>query len=231
MNIIVFLSDRTPHNDSSNYPLCLTEVDGIPLLELLVKHLKSIDANNYIFTMNQQDVKKFHLKEALKLLLPEANVLEISNIPEGDACTSLLAWGLLAKNQPLVIINGNAIIKEDFNKIISDFIIRDLDAGCVVFHSIHPKYAFVKTEKELIVEAAFHRPISTNACADFYYFKSASIFIEAAQIMIIKDVRADGVFPVATVFNQMLLDHKRIGIYSIPKDHFIEPKLEAMSDR
>jgi NDP-sugar pyrophosphorylase family protein len=231
MNIIVFLSDHTPRIENSSYPTCLTEIGGIPLLELLVKQVKSIDASNYIFTMNQEDVKKFHLKDALKLLLPKANVLEISNIPEGDACTSLLAWGLLAKDQPLIIVNGNVIIKEDFNKIISDFIIRDLDAGCVVFHSIHPKYAFVKIENGLIIEAAYHRPISTNACADFYYFKSASIFIEAAQMMIKKDVRGDGVFSIATVFNQMLLDHMRIGIYSITKDHFIEPKSENLSDR
>lgn len=231
MNIIVLLSQHGARTDNFSYPPCLTEIGDAPLIELLVKQVKSVDASNYIFTMNQEDIKKYHLKEVLKLLLPDASAVEISNMPEGDACTALLAWGFLAKDQPLVVINGNVIIREDFNKILSDFIIRELDGGCVVFHSIHPKYPYVRVENNMVVEAAYHRPISTNACADFYYFKTANIFIEAAQQMIKKDVRGDGVFSVATVYNQMLLEHMRVGVYTIQKDHFFEPKSEVMSDR
>lgn len=224
MNILVLLTSNEGSSNDGGYPPFLAEVEGAPLIEHVIKQVLSVRGARHIFGMYQQHVKRHHLNEVVRLLVPEAKIFEISSETEGNACTALLSWGHLVKERPLVIMSGNGLVKDDINRILSDFRVRDLDGGVVVFRSIHPHYAYVKTdENNLIVEAADRRPISQNACAEFFYFRTANIFIEAAQDMIRKDVRSEGSFSIPPVYNQMLLQQMRIGFYMIDKDHYIPP--------
>ncbi len=224
MNILVILTANEGCNEAHTYPACLSEVDGVPIIEQIIKQIQPIKGSKNIYAIYQSHVKKFHLSEVVKLLDPEAIIYKIENNPEGNACTALMSWGYLDKNEPLLIIGGNSLILEDFNRMLLDFMVRQLDGGVVVFNSIDPRRSYVRLDKEgLVEEVADHRPISKNACADFYFFRSAGIFLEATQSMIRKDARSNGYFPIAPIFNQMLLDNMRIGIYSISRAQYIHP--------
>lgn len=225
MNILIILTNNGEGNANTNdYPHCLVDVDGAPLIEHIIKQVQTVRSANIIFAMYQHHVKRHHLNEVVRLLVPEAKIYEIKvdPEPEGDACTALLSWGYLDKDQPLLIIGGNSLIKDDINRILADFRVRDLDGGVVVFRSIHPRYAYVRIdENQQIIETADQRPISQTACAEFFYFRKAGVFLDAAQDLISKDVRSDGRFPIPLVFNQMLLRHLRIGAYPIQKEQYI----------
>jgi dTDP-glucose pyrophosphorylase len=228
MNILVLLTSNEGSNSNEVYPVSLSDIDGSPLIEHLIKQIKSVKGARHIFAMYQQHIKKYHLSEVVKLLIPDAKIYKINNNPEGNACTALMSWGYLDKDQPLLILGANTLVREDINRILSDFMVRDLDGGVVVFHSIHPRHAYVRLdEDDLIEEAADRRPISQNACAEFYFFRKAGIFLDAAQSMIRKDIRSDGHFPLAPIFNQMLLKQMRIGAYPIVKEQFIVPAIDS----
>ncbi len=221
MNILILLTNNDA-GGSNEYPPCLVDVDGTPLIEHVIKQVQAVRAARCIFAMCQHHVKRHHLNEVVHLLVPEAKIYEINIEPEGDACTALLSWGYLDKEQPLLIMSGIALIKDDINRILADFRIRDLDGGVVVFRSIHPRYAYVRLdENQQIIETADRRPISQNACAEFFYFRNAGLFLDAAQDLIRKDVRSEGRFPISLVFNQMLLRQLRIGVYPIHKEQYV----------
>ena len=51
----------------------------------------------------------------------------------------------------------------------------DYSAGTVIFKSVHPRWSYVKLDsKKNVVEAAEKVPISNNATAGTYFFKSRS---------------------------------------------------------
>lgn len=224
MNILVLLTDNGIDISSPVYPPFLSEIDGSPLIEHVIEQILTIRNARYIFGIYQQHAKRHHLNEVIRLLVPDAKIFEIGNQTEGSVCTALLSWGYLDLEMPLIIISGNSLIKDDLNRILSDFRVRNLDGGVVVFRSIHPHFSYVKADSNYsIVEAADRRPISQNACAEFYYFRTAKIFIEAAQDMIRKDARSVGIFSMTPVYNQMLLRRMQVGYYIIDKDSYIPP--------
>jgi dTDP-glucose pyrophosphorylase len=221
MNILILLTNND-EGHANDYPPCLVDVDGTPLIEHVIKQVQTVRTARHIYAMYQHHVKRHHLNEVVRLLVPEAKIYEINIEPEGDACTALLSWGYLDKDQPLLVMSGNALIKDDINRILADFRVRDLDGGVVVFRSIHPRYAYVRLdENQQIIETADRRPISQNACAEFFYFRKAELFLDAAQDLIRKDVRSEGRFPISLVFNQMLLRQMRIGVYPIQKEQYV----------
>jgi dTDP-glucose pyrophosphorylase len=223
VNILINLTN-SKEDFSNKYPPCLVDVEGMPLIEHVIKQVQTVRSARYIFAMRQQHVKGHHLDEVVRLLVPEGRIYQINNEPEGDACTALLSWGYLEKDQPLLIMGGNGLIKDDINRVLADFRVRDLDGGVVVFKSIHPRFAYARLdENQQLIEIADHRPISQNACAEFFYFRKAEVFLEAAQDMIRKDARSDGQFPISLVFNQMLLRQLRVGVYPIHKEQYVPP--------
>lgn len=109
----------------------------------------------------------------------------------------------------------------DLSKVVDDFRRRRLDAGTIVFESIHPRWSFVRLgEEDLIVEAAEKRPISRWATAGFYYFRRGIDFVAAATMSIRKDAQVAGQFYVCPTFNELILQQARIGIFRIDRSAY-----------
>ena len=87
----------------------------------------------------------------------------------------------------------------------------DYSAGTVIFKSVHPRWSYVKLDsKKNVVEAAEKVPISNNATAGTYFFKSGKDFVNYTKKMIMKDANTDGAFFICPVFNEMILDGRQI---------------------
>lgn len=198
------------------YPLCLTELDGVPLLQRQVEQCARLDEVRMIFAIREEDAKQWHLDNVVRLLAPEAGLVRVRNGTAGAACTALLAAELIADDRPLLILNANEWITADFRAAINDFSARQLDAGVITFPSIHARYSYVRLDDEgLVVEAAEKNPISRNATAGFYWYARGGDFMRAAQRMILKDAHVDGAFYICPVFNELVLQQMRIGTYRI----------------
>ena len=56
-------------------------------------------------------------------------------------------------NESLVICNGDQMIKSDLNSILGEFSEKNLDAGTIVFNSVHPRWSYVRCSDEgLVIE-------------------------------------------------------------------------------
>ena len=93
---------------------------------------------------------------------------------------------------------------------------KDADAGVVVFKAVHPRWSFVQCDESgYVVESAEKKPISNLATAGVYYYKKADSFIEAAKRMILKGSHVNNIYYVCPVFNEMILDGKKIVVSEI----------------
>ena len=224
MNIVIPIADSGKLFESQGYPFAkpVTEIDGKPLVEHAFDCLKDISDARFIFVIRKEDDLRFHLKEMLHLLDPNAVVIQATGATAGAACTVLLAVEYIANEEELIIANGDQVLEFDVYNEIQSFRDRNLDGATIVFDSVHPRWSFVKTDADgIVVEAAEKRPVSRNATAGFYYYSKGRYFVEAAQNMIRKNAGVNGAFFVCPAFNEMILDQKTVGISRIDRSQYV----------
>lgn len=228
MNILILAAGQTTFDSQDgNYPLCLTELDGVPLIERLIQSCHSIDDANFIVALREQDIRHYHLDNIVSLLAPGTNILRVSEETRGAACTALLASSYIDNDEGLLIINGNEILDANFSAVVEDFCARKLDAGVVTFPSIHPRYSYVRLDaRGLVVEAAEKNPISRLATVGFYWFARGKDFVRAVQNMIRKDASVNELFYICPALNELILEQACIGTYTVEANQYHPLKTE-----
>jgi hypothetical protein len=196
-------------------PLWLLEHDGMLLVERFVHACAAIDAE-LVFAVRAQEMKRWRIDSVIALAAPGAALVPITGDTAGAACTALLCVQHIDPDAELLILNSNEYIDIDYAAPIQDFRARGLDAGAIVFPSIHPRYSYVRLDTEgLIIEAAEKNPISRHATPGFTWFRRGADFITAAQDMIRKDANVDGRYFISLTLNEMVLRQKRMGVFEI----------------
>ena len=218
MNILIPIVSNGKKAEESQYIKSLFEIQKKTILQYVYESLNQIENAKFIIVIRKDDVKKYHLDDMVRLLIPDCEIVISDGETNGSACSCLLAVDLLSWDEPLIIAGGDQLMLENPQKVISKFTENDYDGGVVIFDDIHPRWSFVKLDQnEMVIEAAEKRPISRNATTGFYYFKKAQYFVESAEEMIKKDASVNGKYYVCPCFNEMVLANKKIGTYRISK--------------
>lgn len=220
LKLLLPIAGRSPFFREEEYifPKPLIEVGGKPMIQLVVENLQTIEREKrFIFMLNSADCLNFHLDSSVSLLAPgECEVLRLNKETAGAACTSLLAIEHINNEDPLIICNTDQVLDEDLNCVLEQFEKKRVDGGVICFNSIHPRWSFVRLDREgFVVETSEKRPISRHAIAGFYYFRKGSTFVESAMKSIRKKAAIGGVFYIAPVLNEMILEGLKIGMYPV----------------
>lgn len=228
MNILILAAGH-PEFDTrdGNYPLYLTELDGIPIIKHIVNACKALGAANIIFAFRKEEVNRYHLDNVVDLLSPNAVTLKVCGNTPGAACTALLATTYIDNEQELLVMSANELVDIDLVEFVTSLKARHLDAGAVTFSSIHPRYSYVRVgANELVTEATEKNPISNHATASLYWYARGKDFVEAIKNMIRKDAHIDGLFYICPAFNEMVLNQAKIGIWVINAKNYHPLKTE-----
>ena len=233
INIVVLMAGAHKEFQESGYsfPKPLIEIANKPIAQLVVDNIRPLfdRSDNIVFVVRKEDSEKYYLNNVLNLLVPNSVVIPVAGDTAGAAITALLAIEEIDETKPLLIINGDQIIDANLLSLVDD--IEGYDAGTVVFRSVHPRWSYVRCDKDnFVIEAAEKKPISDLATAGFYYYKKASSYIESVKSMILKDAHVGGVFYVCPVFNEMVLCQKRIAVTEISSKKYhslMSPKMVA----
>jgi NDP-sugar pyrophosphorylase family protein len=198
------------------------EIAGRPLVEHAFAPLRAIPDARFVFVIRKEDDLRFHLGDVLRLLDPGARVIRADGETAGAACTALLAIEEIDAADELVIANADQVLGFDVAATLAALRARGLDAGTVVFDSVHPRWSFVRTDaRGQVVEAAEKRPISRDATAGIYWYRHGRLFVEAAKAMIAKGASVNGGFFVCPTFNELILAQRRIGVERIERDQYV----------
>lgn len=219
MNVLIPMAGAGSRFETAGYtfPKPLIDVNGKPMIQVVVDNL-NIESANYIYVVQKSHREKYNLDTLLNLITPNCTVIEVDGLTEGAACTTLLAKSLIDNNQPLLMANSDQFIEWDSNDFMYKMIEQNNDCGIITFESTHPKWSFVKTnEFGYVTEVAEKKPISNIATAGIYYWKRGSDYVKYAEQMINKNIRINNEFYVCPVFNEAILDNKKIKTYNIQK--------------
>jgi len=211
MNVLIPMAGAGSRFEKAGYssPKPLIDVNGKPMIQVVVENL-NIDAN-YIFIVQKNHRQKYNLDALLNLIAPNCTVLEVDGVTEGAACTSLISKEIINNENPLFFANSDQFVEWDSNEFMYKMLERNADGGIVTFPSTHPKWSFAKINNEgYVTEVAEKNPISNLATVGYYYWKQGKDFVKYAEEMIRKNIRVNNEFYVCPVFNQAVLDNKKI---------------------
>jgi len=221
MNILVLAAgEHYIDSDDKNYPFCLSEFLGKPLIQLIADQI-NFNTGKTVFLFQDKHIKKYRLDNIVQLL-SNGNFHSVS-VPEdtaGAACTALLGVVSLDQDEPLLIVSANQLLDINYESFASSMNDSNNDAGTVIFDSVHPRYSYVVLEKDIVVEASEKNPISRNATAGVYWFKNTAFFTDAVKQMIRKDARVDNMFYICPSFNELILRGMKIGVQKIETSQY-----------
>lgn len=199
-------------------PKPLIEIEnGLPMIELVIKNL-NIDGQ-YIFLVLKEHYDKFNLKELLKKITIDPIIVIVDSITEGAACTVLLAKEYMNNNKPLFIANSDQYVEGwNYNDFVYTIIRDNLDGGIPTFSDNDPKWSYAKIDNNrFVTEVVEKTVVSEHPTIGFYYWSKGSDFVKYAEQMIKKNIRVNGEFYVAPVYNEAIADGKKFKIYEVNK--------------
>ncbi len=200
------------------FPKPLVEIAGRPMVEWVLAGLCIEEPHRFIFICSEEHLRRFALAEVLQLLAPGATIIPVSKPTSGALCSVLLASEFLNHESELVIANADQVVDLPFPDFL-DSARRPPTDGCILtFPSTHPKWSFAKEMDGLVVAVAEKRPISNQATAGLYYFRNSNEFVRAAEQVILKNAALQGEFFVAPVYNELILQGKRITTRRIARE-------------
>ena len=218
MNVLIPMAGAGSRfaNAGYTFPKPLIEVDGKPMIQVVVENL-NIEAN-YTFIVQKEHYEKYSLQYLLNLIAPNCNIVQVDGLTEGAACTTLLAKEFIDNDAPLVMANSDQFVEWNSNECLYAFNADGIDGGIVSFKATHPKWSYAKVGDDgFVSEVAEKKPISDNATVGIYFWKKGSDYVKYAERMIEKNIRTNNEFYVCPVFNEAIQDGKKVRIKEIEK--------------
>ena len=218
MNVLIPMAGAGSRFASVGYklPKPLIDVRGKPMIQMVVDNI-NIDAN-YIFVVQKEHYDKYNLQTMLNLISPGCKIVQVDGLTEGATCTTLLAKNLINNENPLILANSDQFMEWNSSDFAYSMVGHGVDGGILTFRATHPKWSFVKlNESGYVCEVAEKRPISDIANCGVDYWKHGSDYVKYAEQMIEKNIRVNNEFYVSCVYNEAILDGKKIKNYDIEK--------------
>ena len=188
MNVLIPMAGAGKRFEEVGYtfPKPLIDVSGKPMIQLVVENL-NIEAK-HVFVVQKEHYEKYNLKHMLNLVSPNCEVVQVEELTEGAACTTLLAEEYIDNDEPLLLANSDQYLDWNSNEFMYSMIADDIDGGILTFTATHPKWSFAKLDDSGFVERVAEKdPISDVATVGLYFWTRGSDYVKYAKQMIEKD--------------------------------------------
>ena len=193
------------------------DVAGKAMVERVIDNIKPDGA--HVHLLFRREHMQSEPDSVAKVEASGAVIHPVDRLTEGTACTILLARRAFDSSAPLLVANSDQYVEFDVDSFVKDCRDRGLDGSILVFRDPHkdPKWSFAKVDAEnLVTEVAEKNPISDLATVGIYLFTRGDEFVRAAVDMMANNDRVNGEFYTCPVYNYMIRNGARIGVYEIP---------------
>lgn len=225
MNLILPLASHSQFFKPSEYSYTglLAEIQGRPMIQWVIENLtKDNRFSKIIFIIQEKDSAEFHLDNTLEQLSPiKPTIIKLKYPTQGALCSVLFAIDYINSNTPLVIANADQIFEGGISRYIDIFVNEKYEAGCLTIESVHPRWSYIrKNEQGEIVQSAEKDPISKDAIAGLYMYKSGHDFVCNGISAIRNNAQLNNNYYISSVFNEYILKGKSVGNIEVLKDTY-----------
>ncbi len=203
-------------------PKALIPVSGKPMIVRVIESLPESDKN--IFIVRQEHIDDYKIDELIKSAVEGAVIVPVSETTEGQASTCMLAMPHLDPEDDMFIAacdNSFVFDKQKYQDLISDSSVDSIIWTFTQNQLLKDKpeaWGWIKLEDDglTIDDMSVKIPVSEDPFNDHavvatFYFKKASEFEEAYNLMVKEDYRVNGEFYV----DSMPVFYKKLGKRSV----------------
>lgn len=218
-NVVIPMAGHGSRFSQAGYtfPKPLIDVKGKPMIEVVVRNLGlDTETAHFIFIVQKEHYEKYDLQNLLSRIAPGCDIVQVSGVTEGAACSVLLAKDFINSDTPLVLANSDQFVEWDAGAFF--YQMENVDGGIATFSASHPKWSYAKLDSEgFVSEVAEKKIISEHATVGIYYYRSGADFVKFAEQMIAKNIRVNNEFYVCPIFNEFIQAGKKIRISNVQK--------------
>lgn len=190
-------------------------IHGTPMIKLVIDNLRPHCAHRFIFICQRDHADAYGLRAKLASWAPGGILIRIDGLSAGAACTVLAAKSLINNEDALMIANSDQFIDSDIDDFLEKMPVG-VDGLIMTMKADDPKWSFVSVNgRGEVGRVAEKEVISNEATVGVYAFARGDCFVSAAERMVAKELRVNGEFYVAPVYNEMIEDCKTIRIWNI----------------
>ncbi len=157
-------------------PKYMIEVKGKSLFEWSMDSLAGFNdhTKKYIFVVRKEDNSSGFIKEKIaKYGINNVDIIEISEVTDGQASTCMLALEHCEKESPILIYNIDTYVEP----LEMRYEYLDGEGHIPCFKGKGDHWSFVRTDSEgNVVEIREKKRISENCTLGAYYFSSAKLY-------------------------------------------------------
>lgn len=216
--IVIPMAGRGSRFADAGYatPKPLIPIHGRPMIQVVIENIRPSTPHRFIFICQAEAVAEHGLRERLQHWAPGSALVELNGVTEGAACTVLEAEPHIDRDQPLMIANSDQYVDIAIDGYLAEMDRRDLDGLIMTMDADDPKWSFAALDdQKLVTRVVEKQPISRHATVGVYNYRRAGDFIDGARAMIARELRVNGEFYVAPVYDQMIERGARIGVYGV----------------
>jgi dTDP-glucose pyrophosphorylase len=118
-----------------------------------------------------------------------------------------------------MLANSDQWVDADIDEYLATMDRSAADGLIMTMTADDPKWSFVGLDRDgLVTRVVEKQVISDKATVGIYNFRRGRDFVRAADTMIARDLRVNGEFYVAPVYNQLIEDRARIAIFDVGRE-------------
>jgi dTDP-glucose pyrophosphorylase len=218
LNIVVPIAGRGSRFTAAGFvtPKPLIDVHGKPMIEVVIDNVRPSCAHRFIFLALEEHLEATPLRSVLRRAAPGCEIVPVAGVTEGAACTVLLARDLIDAADPLMIANTDQWVEVNIDRYLARMDSERADGLIMTMTAADPKWSFVGRDRRGRVDRVVEKqPVSSEATVGIYNFRDGRAFVSAADQMVAKDLRVNGEFYVAPVYNELIDGGATIATYNV----------------
>ena len=231
MRIVVPMAGRGSRfaKQGAETPKPLIRVTSRPMVAWALESLSGVPYSDIIFIALIEHERHYNVSATLRdLASPEARIILLDEVTEGQLCTVLMASEFIDTDEDLLIASADTYI---VSNLAADIAGRSDDCAGIISVANMPgdRLSFARTDETgRVVEVAEKVRISDYASTGLYYFASGQQFIEVAEEMIRNKEKTRGEYYVIPVYQKYIERGWHVGI-SIAKEMWDMGTPEALA--
>jgi NDP-sugar pyrophosphorylase family protein len=194
-------------------PKPFIDVDGQPMIKRVLDTLPKCDK---IILISLHQWTEEEQRQVLGSI-DNIQVINLHELTDGAVRTVLMAKEYIDNDDELIIANSDQLISFDHQQF--DEMRNNSDGIIFTFRADHPKWSYVKIENEVVTKVVEKEVISNDATCGVYYFRKGSDYVRAAEEMIRINMRVNGEFYNAPVYNLLIEEGKVIRPFLVSEMH------------
>ncbi len=231
INLIPMAGEGQRFKDAGyTVPKPLIDINGVPMVIRAAKALPAAD--KWIFVCRKDHLESSEIESSLLKYFPEAVIVTVDELTEGQAITCMLAREHIPDDAMLTIGPSDNDMTYDEDKVESMFDDIEVDGWIWTFRHNplvlrNPSmYGWVKTESNTnkAFEVSCKKAISDNPIDDYaiigaFTFKKAKIFFDAVDSMVKINDRVNNEFYVDIAARHAILAGHNVRAFEV--EHYI----------